>query len=490
MRILYLDLDTLRPDHLGCYGYNRNTSPNIDKIAEQAIRFDNYYCSDAPCLPSRTALMTGRFGIHNGVVNHGGACADIRVDGKDRGFHAKLASDCLPSILKRNGMRTVSISPFPDRHSAWQFMAGFTETHDTGMRGQESATDVNPTFLKWIKANAKEDNWFLHVNYWDAHTPYRAPEEFGNPFENEPLPEWITDEVLEQHQKMTGPFTASNLCEFTNDYRPNHPRQPHEAVDRKSLRKAIDGYDCGIRFMDEKIGEMMDALKEEGVLDDLIIIVSSDHEENMGEFGVYGEHGMADNGTCRIPMIIRWPEHTKEASVDKELHYGLDLAPTLAEMLDQKPAPRWDGKSYAKTIKDGTPLGHNELIISQCAHVCQRSVRFDDWIYIRTYHDGFHLFNKEMLFNLKDDPFEQNDLALERPEICREAAYRLLNWQDDMMNSMEHDNDPLWTVMKEGGPYHAHPKHNRLKGYCEHLDNVGNAEAATALREKYPDYIK
>ena len=58
MRILYLDLDTMRPDHLGCYGYHRNTSPNIDRIAAQGVRFTNYYCTDAPCLPSRTALMT------------------------------------------------------------------------------------------------------------------------------------------------------------------------------------------------------------------------------------------------------------------------------------------------------------------------------------------------------------------------------------------------------------------------------------------------
>jgi arylsulfatase A-like enzyme len=68
MRILYLDLDTLRPDHLGCYDYKRNTSPNIDRIASQGVRFENYYCSDAPCAPSRSAMMTGRFGIHNGVV--------------------------------------------------------------------------------------------------------------------------------------------------------------------------------------------------------------------------------------------------------------------------------------------------------------------------------------------------------------------------------------------------------------------------------------
>ena len=66
MRILFIDIDTLRPDHMGCYGYSRNTTPNMDQVCREGIRFDQYYCSDAPCLPSRAALISGQFGIHNG----------------------------------------------------------------------------------------------------------------------------------------------------------------------------------------------------------------------------------------------------------------------------------------------------------------------------------------------------------------------------------------------------------------------------------------
>ena len=92
MRILFLDLDTLRPDHLGCYGYRRDTSPNIDRIAAGGTRFDNYYCSDAPCLPSRAALISGQFGIHSGVVGHGGTAADMRIVGAERGFRDILGT--------------------------------------------------------------------------------------------------------------------------------------------------------------------------------------------------------------------------------------------------------------------------------------------------------------------------------------------------------------------------------------------------------------
>lgn len=87
MRILYIDIDSMRPDHLGCYGYHRNTSPNIDEVAEDARRFTNYYATDAPCLPSRTAFFTSRFGIHTGVVNHGGTNAEPREAGPRRAFN-------------------------------------------------------------------------------------------------------------------------------------------------------------------------------------------------------------------------------------------------------------------------------------------------------------------------------------------------------------------------------------------------------------------
>ncbi|WP_231257991.1 sulfatase-like hydrolase/transferase [Clostridium botulinum] len=144
MKILFLDLDTLRADHLGCYDYHRNTSPNIDSIAEDGVRFNNYYCSDAPCLPSRTALMSGKFGIHTGVVNHGGLAADFRLMGAKRCARDTLAEESLPAFLRKQGFRTISISPFAERHSSWNFYAGFTEMYNTGKRGRESAEEITP----------------------------------------------------------------------------------------------------------------------------------------------------------------------------------------------------------------------------------------------------------------------------------------------------------------------------------------------------------
>ena len=498
MRILYLDLDTLRPDHLGCYGYHRNTSPNIDRIAAQGVRFDNVYASDAPCLPSRTALMTGRFGIHTGVINHGGTCADPRIDGPNRGFRDNLSSTSLPAMLKQAGLHTVYVGGFGERHSAWSFYAGFREIYDTGKGGMESAEDVTPTALDWIERNAASDNWYLQVNYWDPHTPYRAPAEFGNPFENDPLPAWFTPEVLAAHRQHVGPHSARETYMYHGDDDPRWPRYPGELHDMADLKRFIDGYDCGIRYMDDHIGRLFAALEAAGVMDDLAIIISSDHGENLGELGLYAEHGTADNITCRIPMIIRWPNTsglepverpalrpTQRPWVDRGLHYNLDLGPTLAELLDRPAKPHWDGDSYAPVITRGADCGREYLVISQGCHVCQRSVRWGDWLYMRTYHDGYHLFPTEMLYNLADDPHEQHDLAAARPDLCAQGLRYLTEWHDGMMATMPagYTEDPMHVVMAEGGPFHAR---GFLKDYIKRLEATDRGDAVAELKRRHP----
>lgn len=412
MRILYLDLDALTPSHLSCYGYHRRTSPTIDAVAAEGVRLTNVYTSDAPCLPSRTAFYQGRFGIQNGVVGHGGSAAELRPQGTTRGFQSDIELNSLPARLQTLGFRTAMISTFGGRHAAHHYYAGFNEIHNTGQGGMESAEITQPVVDKWLADHAAEDNWYLHVNYWDIHTPYRTPMSFGEPFADQPLPAWLTDAVLAGHMAKTGPHTASDLGMYADADDPAYPRVPARISDRRSLRQWIDGYDTAIRFTDLQIAAVISRLKAAGVYQDTAIIISADHGENQGELGIYGEHATADRATCNIPMIIKWPGGPAGV-IDTELRYHLDWAPTLLELLDAGATspPTWDGQSYAPLFRGEQALGRDELIIGQGAHVCQRAVRFGPWLYIRTYHDGFHLFPRDQLFNMDDDFFEQNELA-------------------------------------------------------------------------------
>ena len=489
-RILYIDLDALTPSHLSCYGYPRRTSPTIDALAADALRCTNVYVSDAPCLPSRTAFYSGRLGIQTGVVGHGGTAAQPKIQGRYRGFRDHFVDHGLAFRLQKAGYHTAMISPFGQRHGAHHFYAGFNEIHNTGGMGMEPAEIVQPVVDRWLDQHADEDNWFLHLNYWDIHTPYRAPADYGEPFADDPLPDWLDDdELIARHVKKTGPYSPLDRMMFKDGDTKNWPRIPARITDRASLKKWIDGYDTAIRYVDDCIRAIIDKLKAAGVYDDTAIIISADHGENQGELGIYGEHGTADQGTCNIPMIIKWPGGVR-AHVDTALHYHLDLAPTIIDLVGGDKSELWSGRSYADTVRSGAAQGHEDIVISQCCHVCQRSVRFDRWLYIRTWHDGFHLFPREMLFDIESDPHELHDLAGEKPDVCREGAWRLMRWHDAQMQIMAETAsdvvDPMWTVIAEGGPFHAlHDDRSPLPAYLKRLEETGRADGAQALREKY-----
>lgn len=483
MRVLILDLDTLRPDHLGCYGYHRDTSPNIDRIAREGTMFTNYYCSDAPCLPARAAWVSGQFGIRNGVVGHGGTAADLRVEGENRGFRDTQSMNNLWMTFRKKGFRTVSISPFAERHSAWWFVAGFNEQVNTGKGGMESAEEITPAAMDWLERNAGDDNWLLHINYWDPHTPYRAPDNFGNPFENDPLPDWMTPEILEADRARPGGHGAREVGMWDSSVPPKFAhRHMGEIRDMNDWRRMIDGYDCGTRYMDGHIGRILQKLEDAGVYDETAIIVTSDHGEDLGELGCYGEHGCSDYITHRIPMIVKWPG-CPAGQTDPGLHYNIDLLPTVAEMLAAQPHGRWQGRSYAPTLREGIDCGHDWLVLGQCCHGAMRSVRFGPWMYIRVIHDFYHLYPREMLFNIEDDPHETTNLAEEKPEICAQACRYLMTWLEDNMLAMPDDRDPLWTVIREGGPFHSK---GHLPAYCERLAATGRGQFVEELRKKYP----
>jgi choline-sulfatase len=489
MRILFIDIDTLRPDHLGCYGYHRNTSPNLDWIASQGCRFDNCYVSDAPCLPSRAALWTGRTGFHNGVINHGGVAADPFHEGAGRQFRDILDKTGWIPQLRKAGLYPVTVSPFGERHSAWWWYAGWREAYNTGKGGSELADDITPTALDWIQRNAQHDNWFLHVNYWDPHTPYRTPLEYGNPFANDPLPEWLTEEVIQRCWQGFGPHSAREPHgDFDGSVNvARYPRLPLQIDSLASAKQWIDGYDTGVWYADRHVGMLLDALRRQQVLDDLVIIVSSDHGENLGELNTWGDHQHADHITSRVPLLIRWPGVTRPQSTDKALHYHFDWAATMIELLGGSIPDNWDGIPFTAALQEGREEGRDSLVVSQAAWSCMRSVRFcyqgEDYICLRTYHDGYKEMEPVMLFNLTRDAHEQHDLSSTHPELVNLAMCKLADWQHQMMLCHTTNIDPMLTVLREGGPYHTR---GTLPNYLSHLRATGRSQAADRLEQRHP----
>ena len=493
MRILYVDVDSLRPDHLGAYGYHRDTSPNIDCLAEDGRRFTNYYVSDAPCLPSRTALFSGRFGIHNGVVNHGGLYADPRRPGHDRGFKYPGKFKSWMRALGDAGIYTASVSPFPDRHDGWQVVEGLREFQNPV--DSSAPADLFYNYAEsWLQDNAEDDDWFLHVNFWDPHTEYNTPEEYGNPFADVPAPEWPTVEAIEDHYTSYGPHSAFNPQSVGTDWSGTFdcPRMSEEIADREDFKRWVDGYDVGVHYADHHVGKLLDLLREKGVFEETLIIVSADHGENLGELNVYGDHHTADDKTCRVPLIVSGPD--VEPGVDEDLHYHVDLAATVTELAGGEVPAGWDGRSFADAVTDGDSVGRDYVVLSQGAWACQRAVRWDDWLLVRTYDDGAKpALDDVMLFDLAQDPHETTDLSEEKPSVVESGLTKLQRWHDDRMLEAAHGEnggnsetpdgvtDPMWEVIREGGPLHAR---GHVEPYADYLRAAGRPEQANELLER------
>jgi arylsulfatase A-like enzyme len=482
MRILYLDIDSLRPDHLSCYGYHRQTSPHIDEVAAEGVRFTNYYASDSPCLPSRTAFFLSQFGIRTGVINHGGVYADLPLQGHDRRFRANFAEEALGNVLRKLGYRTASISPFPRRHTAYQIWYGFEQTYDTGKNGLENADEMYPPVKQWLQTYGKEDHWFLHVNFWDPHTPYDHPESYGNPFEHQPIDPWITQDLLDQQNASFGPHSATEVPGYS-DQLPEIWRMGQGHI--RSLEDAgehMDGYDTGIHYADHYVGKLLQDLKDLGIYEETAILISADHGENQGELNIWGDHQTADQCTNRVPLIVRWPGITDSAAGEAHhaLHYHLDLPATLVDILAGEAPSSWDGESFASSLQHETDTGRPYLVISQGAWSCQRSVRWDNWLLIRTYHTGMKAFPEYMLFDIEADPHETTNLAGRRPQILGHGLRLLDEWVGGQMYRGLR-GDPFWGVIAEGGPLHANEQSADWRNYLQRLRETGRAHHAEQL---------
>ena len=503
MNILLIDIDTLRPDHLGCYGYKRPTSPNIDSVAREGALLLDHYCSDAPCLPSRAALVTGQFGIHNGVVGHGGTAADRRLDGALRAMQDRNGRYNLFSLLQAHGYYTVSASSFAARHGAWWFHAGLREMYDPGKNGHETAELVIPWVLDWLNNNSGKpgrEQWFMHLNLWDTHAPARTPKDVSNPFLTMPLSDdWIDQaQIDDQRKNRIGPHSAMEVSGYNDTGAKGAAISNVRTTD--DFKRNIDNYDLSLLYADRHIGMVLDKLRVLGIYEETAIIITSDHGEDLGEMGIYNEHGQSDYHTTHIPFIIKWPG-IKGGTICRGLHYNVDLIPTLMELLGgwrslpiprvcgEGPAPLYDGESFAPDLLTGSSkTGREFLVMSQCAHVCQRSVRFADWLYIRTYHDGYHLCSDDQLYCIADDPHQINDLANQYQEVCWHGAWYLEHWLATQMKKMSPNctDDPLWRVIGEGGPFHCK---GYLADYCDRLEHTDRSWAAEELKKRHPNEL-
>ncbi|MFQ9681069.1 MAG: sulfatase [Ruthenibacterium lactatiformans] len=239
MKVIYFDIDTLRPDHLSCCGYGRPT-PHIDALAADGVRFSRAYASNTPCMPARAALFTGCFGVVNGVETHGTAALSV----------ATPPETALPRVLSWEGVHTAAVSSF-GRHPAPWFYNGFSHVIDPSYRCRAEnfqrfpGAAVNEAAMDFLDGFCGED-LFLHLHYWDPHGPLSPP------------PEWID----RGYEPDTSAVTDEQLTRLAAS--PLYRGGRHTGVrSRRELAELLRLYDAEIRYTDHLVGQMCAYLKKE-----------------------------------------------------------------------------------------------------------------------------------------------------------------------------------------------------------------------------------
>lgn len=450
MRIVYFDIDCLRPDHLGCYGYSRPTSPTLDAVARQGTRFDHYYCGSSPCLPSRTALTSGRFGIRTGVVSNHGAGARFHL--RTRHYVGPQEdNEMLMRRLRAHGWDTVAFSNFADRHNALWFMYGWSEFHTPNLKGgDETAEEINEKVLPWLKQNARRDNLYLHINYWDVHRCYKMSPSWGKRLEPFPVDQpWPDEAAIQSHQADKGLFTAQR--QFDRKGSP-FPLMPSAVSTRRDFEHMVHGYDTAIAYVDSHVKQVLDEFDRQGVLDDTAIIISGDHGDAFGEHGIYSDHVCADECIHHIPLIIKWPGVAKPAHASKALLTNVDYAPTLCDLLGIPAPSDWDGVSFLPDLKN-QPGGPDRqfLVWDHGLYTVQRAVRTREHLMIRTYDPLDYAIEPVELYDMVSDPYQTRNLRDEQPETVDRCSRLMEEWVQEQRMKKHAIADPLVAILEERG---------------------------------------
>lgn len=411
MNILIILADALRPRHLGCHGYQYNTSPNIDRLATEGVRFEQCMAVSAHTFPPIVSLLTGQTPFTHGLMDERDL---IRWRSPQTRAKARLPLE----VLAQEGW--LVDGELVQRYAP----VGFTR-------------DMND-FAAYLDA-CGDRPWFYFAEPYDTHLPYNPPRRYYEQFlPTDFHPDAGTQERLEivrTRMILHPPDVISKMETGAEDAMGQgdgaHERSvavvEFEPQDAPGIRALYDGE---VRVLDDRIGGWLRELEEKGLLDDTLVIVTSDHGEELLERGHVGHTSCNLKGTLHdesihVPLIMRYPRRLPAGRVISEQVSQVDLMPTLFDLLGlDLPLPA-DGQSLLPLLGGGSsdfraeayaetpPAGWQALPGDERRLYC---VRTAEWKLI-VHHDRTSGEEREELYHLATDPEERTNLTGQHPEI-------------------------------------------------------------------------
>lgn len=426
MNVVCIVVDSLRADHLGCYGYSKNTSPRLDALAREGVLFRSTFAPGIPTTPSFTTLFTGLHPYRHGIVAHGG--------------DALLGKEVLtlPQLFQNAGYTTIGIDNLVvqgNGRGSW-FSRGFDFYSAFSYQpfGAQSTQLVERAirFLRDPNFNWQNDPFFLFVHLWSPHTPYAPPAPYDT-----------------LHYQ---PGSTLNLPSL-DEIKALSPEYYESFLGDMKLQKPNDAewicaqYDGEISYTDAQIGRILDELEFLGLQDDTLVLILGDHGECFGEGNLWFDHHGLYDAVIRLPFIARTPKNWNSGNLqcDNFLSHE-DIFPTLVECCNL-PSPEYSSK-YSPSGQSFAPLLRGEkletarefLIGVESTRQASLCLRTEKWKLIlpvtrdargNSLPDFYGCAREEqvLLFDLESDPGETRDVGQEYSAVRDQLLQTLQAWR-------------------------------------------------------------
>jgi len=419
VNVLMIVIDTLRADHLGCYGYRRATSPHIDTIAASGVLCESAFSTAIPTHPAFTTMYTGQYSITHGVVAHGGKREIPRT------------MPWLPEILNKNGYTTCAVDNLGD------FRLGFDRgyefyidpTRKRVLNINADNREINARAIPWLQQHTAE-KFFLLVHYWDPHTPYLPPRAYRELF-----------------------YEGADPCDPNNHSLDGMERHPLGKMWRETWFSQLKGhvtdaeyitalYDGEIRYCDEGLGQLVDTLDGLGLADDTLVIITGDHGELMYHHGIFFDHHGLYDGNIHVPLLFRHPSLPPARLPHMVAH--VDIAPTVLGFCGIVPPETMEGLDLRPLLTGESKAALRDFVVTQeCTWQMKWAIRTGTHKLICARDEDFYGTPPRELYDLASDPDERHNIMDEEPRTAQVLQEQLDAWLSDKMQRNALADDPL-----------------------------------------------
>ena len=427
--ILLVTIDTLRADHLSAYGYKRNTSPNIDQLAAEGVLFEHPIAQWPKTGPSFASLLSATYPKDNNIIRRVGrpVPSSMRLlaeELRDLGYqtHAVVSNGALASELRYN-------QGFDTYDEVWK-LGGDLERNNHGAIVNERAQ------LAIDKIANNDAPYFFWVHYIDPHFPYTPPGEFRDRFQNDEHFDPNSREIkVREDRKRSQMYAIGTDMVLDN---------------RRDLAFYVARYDAEIAYVDHQFGLFLNVMKDRGLMNDTVTVLTSDHGESLGEHEYYFSHGrFGYQATLRVPLIVHAPNRFAPR-VDSAPAELIHLTPTFLELAGLPlENGRWmQGRSLLSRLK-GEGGGRWQFGFAEAGYAMdrnwQRIVRGERFklIYAADWKDQRQITGERYqplaLFDLEKDPQETVNVMSEHPEELERLQRALGSWWEAPPFNVERD---------------------------------------------------